>query len=132
MSTFTKDALIRDDQKPLAFAVYKEAVAMLGNKNFCYFGEDAGIELCKIFRNLWFQRIMAAQGGVVSMELFAEAYRAFNYANMALGTRGRFAALVDSLVSVSDRRERAHLVKMGRQINGIITSPVLRQYRAAV
>ena len=30
MSTFTKDALIRDDQKPLALAVYKEAVTMLG------------------------------------------------------------------------------------------------------
>jgi hypothetical protein len=132
MSTFTKDALIRDDQKPLAFAVYKEAVAMLGNKNFCYFGEDAGIELCKLFRNLWFHRCMGTQGGSVPMEIFAESYRAFNYANMALGTRGRFVALAESLVSVSDRRARAHLVKMGRQINGIITSPVLRQYRAAV
>jgi hypothetical protein len=132
MSTFTKDAFIRDDQKPLAVAVYKETVTMLGNKNFCYFGEDAGIELCKLFRSLWFHRCMGTQGGSVPMEIFAESYRAFNYANMALGTRGRFVALAESLVSVSDRRARAHLVKMGRQINGIITSPVLRQCRAAV
>ena len=120
MSTFTKDAMIKDNEKDLAFAVYKESVTRLGNKNFCYLDTDSCIALYNVFRNLWFMNHASTTQGMVDIEVVTSAYRAFNYANIALGTRGRFVALAETLIPEADRRDRKTLVEMSRDMNGII------------
>ena len=120
MSTFTKDAMINDSEKDFAFTVYKESVTMLGNKNFCYRDSDSCIALYNVFRSFWCMNHPSTQQGRVDIEVFAGAYRAFNYANMALGTRGRFVALAETLIPEADRRDRKTLVEMSRDMNSII------------
>ncbi len=120
MSTFTKDAVIKDNEKDLALAIYKESVTRLGNKNFCYLDTDSCIALYNVFRSLWFMKHASTTQGMVDIEVVTSAYRAFNYANMTLGTRGRFVALAETLIPEADRRDRKALVKMSRQMNDII------------
>ena len=119
MSTFTKDAKIKDNEKDLALAIYKESVTRLGNKNFCYL-DTCSSDLYDVFRNLWFMNHASTTQGMVDIEVVTSAYRAFNYANMALGTRGRFVALAETLIPEADRRDRKTLVAMSRDMNGII------------
>lgn len=113
---------LEDAKKEMAKHLYKQAVKKIANKNYVSEVDDAHTELSSLFGVSWLINNRRNVFFWVDSALYAEANIAFNYANFRLGARGKFVALAMELVEDKERISYSRLLKMGDEMNCILTA----------
>ena len=117
MNEVKKAMAISAADKESAIVLYKNSVTEIANKLFIGQDDDAHVELSAIFGQQW----MLNKGEGFGIKNVMQANNAFNYANIQLGVRGKFAKTATELVNAEQIVDSKRLATMTKEMDALLT-----------
>lgn len=120
---------LSEEEKSQAIRIYTECVKKLVNKNYAVLQNDYFTHLSSIFGECWIFEGDFGSKDHLDAESYAKANVAFNYANLRLGTDGKFIRTAKSILSSNKRVSNKKLSQISESMDYIVTATTAEMWR---
>lgn len=119
---------INEDEKTQAINIYIQCVQEVAHKNYVPEYEDPLVDVSSLFGEIWM-----IENGYGSSSLSASAYAkasvAFNFANLLLGTEGKFIVVARTYLHKNERVKGRKLRQMACAMDYLVTGTTPEIFR---
>lgn len=120
---------LSDEEKSQAVYIYTQCVKKLVNKNYVFRQNDYFTHLSSMFGQCWIFDSGFASKDHLDAESYAQANVAFNYANLQLGSDGKFIRTAKSILPSHKRVNNKKLSEISESMNYLVMATTAEIWR---